>query len=122
MKLAPLPADAQAGGLIVESSFTNLADVAAAVTRTRLPVHWLLSQEFDSLSKIAEVGMPVLIAHGRDDRFIPDLFAHQGDGERSLRLRQRLTINHHLRTKIQQTVQTYLRRRTAANLHLHLWP
>ena len=74
-ELAEADATAQAGGLIVESSFTNLADVAAAVTRTRLPVQWLLSQEFDSLSKIAEVGMPVLIAHGRDDRFIPARFS-----------------------------------------------
>ncbi len=62
---------AQAAGLIVESSFTNLGDVAAAVTNTSLPVRWLLSQEFDSLSKIGEVGIPVLIAHGRDDRYVP---------------------------------------------------
>lgn len=66
-----------AGGLIVESSFTNLADVATAVTRTSLPVHWLLSQEFDSLSKIGQVGVPVLIAHGRDDRFIPSRFSEE---------------------------------------------
>lgn len=64
-----------AAGLIVESSFTNLADVAAAVTETSLPVHWLLSQEFDSLSKIGEVSIPVLIAHGRDDNYIPSRFS-----------------------------------------------
>lgn len=66
---------AQAAGLIVESSFTNLGDVAAAVTNTSLPVRWLLSQEFDSLSKIGEVGIPVLIAHGRDDRYVPSRFS-----------------------------------------------
>jgi len=66
---------AQAAGLIVESSFTNLGDVAAAVTNTSLPVRWLLSQEFDSLSTIGEVGIPVLIAHGRDDRYVPSRFS-----------------------------------------------
>ncbi|TRO25773.1 alpha/beta hydrolase [Ectopseudomonas mendocina] len=66
---------AQAAGLIVESSFTNLGDVAAAVTNTSLPVRWLLSQEFDSLSKIGDVGIPVLIAHGRDDRYVPSRFS-----------------------------------------------
>lgn len=66
---------AQAAGLIVESSFTNLGDVAAAVTNISLPVRWLLSQEFDSLSKIGEVGIPVLIAHGRDDRYVPSRFS-----------------------------------------------
>ncbi|MFA7822174.1 alpha/beta hydrolase [Aeromonas dhakensis] len=67
--------ETQAAGLIVESSFTNLGDVAAAVTNTSLPVRWLLSQEFDSLSKIGEVGIPVLIAHGRDDRYVPSRFS-----------------------------------------------
>ncbi|WP_275546934.1 MULTISPECIES: alpha/beta hydrolase [unclassified Pseudomonas] len=66
---------AQAAGLIVESSFTNLGDVAAAVANTSLPVRWLLSQEFDSLSKIGEVGIPVLIAHGRNDRYVPSRFS-----------------------------------------------
>ncbi len=65
----------QAAGLIVESSFTNLGDVATAVSHTSLPVRWLLSQEFDSLSKIGAVGVPVLIAHGRDDRYVPARFS-----------------------------------------------
>lgn len=65
----------QAAGLIVESSFTNLGDVATAVSNTSLPVRWLLSQEFDSLSKIGAVGVPVLIAHGRDDRYVPSRFS-----------------------------------------------
>ncbi|MGG2397496.1 alpha/beta hydrolase [Pseudomonas sp. SH1-B] len=68
---------AQAGGLIVESSFTNLGDVAAAVTNTSLPVRWLLSQDFDSVGKIGEVGIPVLIAHGRNDRYVPSRFSEE---------------------------------------------
>ncbi|VXC91579.1 Alpha/beta hydrolase [Pseudomonas sp. 8Z] len=74
-ELAQEPSTPQAGGLIVESSFTNLAEVTQAVTNTAWPLHWLLSQEFDSLSKISDVGVPVLIAHGQNDRFVPARFS-----------------------------------------------
>lgn len=76
-ELASEHSSAQAGGLIVESSFTNLGDIAAAVTHTSLPVRWLLSQDFDSLGKIGAVGVPVLIAHGRDDRYVPSRFSEE---------------------------------------------
>jgi fermentation-respiration switch protein FrsA (DUF1100 family) len=69
----------QARGLIIESSFTNLADVAASVasTRTSLPVRWLVSQKFDSIDKIAEIHMPVLIVHGSADQFVDPRFSQQ---------------------------------------------
>lgn len=67
----PMPAR----GLILESTFTSLGDAAAAVANTSLPVRWLMSQKFDSLGKIAEVGMPVLLVHGLDDRFVPARFS-----------------------------------------------
>ncbi|WP_163020399.1 alpha/beta hydrolase, partial [Pseudomonas viridiflava] len=51
--------------------FTNLADVATANANTTLPVRWLLSQKFDSVDKIADIHMPVLIVHGTDDRYVP---------------------------------------------------
>ena len=62
-------------GLIIESTFTNLADVATALANTSLPVRWLLSQKFDSLDKIADINMPVLIVHGTDDRYVPARFS-----------------------------------------------
>jgi fermentation-respiration switch protein FrsA (DUF1100 family) len=67
----------QARGLIIESTFTNLADVAASVasTRTSLPVRWLVSQKFDSIDKIAEVHMPLLIVHGTADQFVSPRFS-----------------------------------------------
>lgn len=68
---------AQARGLIIESTFTNLADVAAAIANTSLPVRWLLSQKFDSLDKIADIHMPVLIVHGTDDRYVPARFSEE---------------------------------------------
>jgi alpha-beta hydrolase superfamily lysophospholipase len=70
---------AQARGLIIESTFTTLADVATAVTTqyTSLPVRWLLSQKFDSVDKIADIHMPLLIVHGTDDRYVPARFSEQ---------------------------------------------
>jgi fermentation-respiration switch protein FrsA (DUF1100 family) len=60
-----------AAGLIVESSFSSLADIARWHTREWLPLQWILSQKFDSARKIGRVGMPVLIVHGSDDRYVP---------------------------------------------------
>ncbi|MDU8429924.1 alpha/beta fold hydrolase [Pseudomonas syringae pv. actinidifoliorum] len=70
-------APVQARGLIIESTFTNLADVATALANTSLPVRWLLSQKFDSLDKIADIHMPVLIVHGTEDRYVPARFSEQ---------------------------------------------
>lgn len=68
-------AEEPARGLVVESSFTTLADVAKALSYEWLPVEWFLSQKFDSLGKIADVRMPVLFVHGAADRFIPARFS-----------------------------------------------
>ncbi len=70
-------ASVPARGLILESTFTSLGDVAAAVANTSLPVRWLMSQKFDSLDKIKGVGLPVLLVHGLDDRFVPARFSQQ---------------------------------------------
>jgi fermentation-respiration switch protein FrsA (DUF1100 family) len=68
--------DIEAGGLIVESTFTNLADIAAAMSFAWLPTRLLLTQKFDSIDKIARVRMPVLIAHGASDRLVPAHFSN----------------------------------------------
>ncbi|HET6802261.1 MAG: alpha/beta hydrolase [Betaproteobacteria bacterium] len=72
---APAHAGEEARGLIVESSFTTLVDVAKAVSYSWLPLQWILSQKFDTLGKISEVKMPVLFVHGADDRFVPARFS-----------------------------------------------
>jgi len=64
-----------ARGLVVESSFTTLADVARSVSYSWLPAEWILSQKFDSLGKIVQVRMPVLFVHGAADRFVPARFS-----------------------------------------------
>ena len=63
-----------ARGLIIESSFTNFADVASEITRGLFPAA-MLSQKFDSVGKIARVRMPVLVVHGQDDRYMPIRFS-----------------------------------------------
>ena len=68
----PVPAH----GLIVESSFTTLADIARAVTSPLLPV-FLLSQKFDSLTKVHELRMPVLFVHGAGDSYVPSRFSQE---------------------------------------------
>jgi alpha-beta hydrolase superfamily lysophospholipase len=64
-----------AHGLIVESTFTTLADIARALSYEWLPVEWIISQKFDSVDKIARVRMPVLIVHGESDRYVPARFS-----------------------------------------------
>jgi alpha-beta hydrolase superfamily lysophospholipase len=68
---------AAAQGLIVESSFTTLADIAKSLTYPWLPLQLLLSQKFDSINKIARVEMPVLIVHGTHDRYVPSRFSQK---------------------------------------------
>jgi uncharacterized protein len=67
----PVPAH----GLIVESTFTTLADIARALSYDWIPFQWIMSQKFDSLAKIATVRMPVLIVHGGSDRYVPPRFS-----------------------------------------------
>ncbi len=65
----------KARGLIVESTFTTLADVAAELSWSWLPTNLILSQKFDSIDKIREVDVPVLVVHGAGDRFVPSKFS-----------------------------------------------
>ncbi len=64
-------AEPPARGLVVESSFTNLADIARAYSYSWLPVQLLLSQKFDAIDKIADVNIPVIVLHGAVDRYVP---------------------------------------------------
>ncbi|UCE60877.1 MAG: alpha/beta hydrolase [Phycisphaerales bacterium] len=56
--------------LVVESTFTNLVDVGRVHYRY-LPVDWLLTNRYDSLSKVGQITCPKLFAHGLQDKLIP---------------------------------------------------
>lgn len=66
---------APAHGLIVESSFTSLADVAKSLTSSWLPLQLILSQKFNSIDKISQVKTPVLLVHGTQDDYVPARFS-----------------------------------------------
>lgn len=60
-------------GLILESTFTNMRDMASHmwVPMRYLPVGLVLTQHFDTLAKIDRVTVPILMVHGRADRWVP---------------------------------------------------
>lgn len=59
------------GALIVESTFTSMPDVAAAVGAVGTIASWITRQKFDSLSKIGQVDAPLLMLHGQHDKTVP---------------------------------------------------
>jgi fermentation-respiration switch protein FrsA (DUF1100 family) len=62
-------------GLIVESSFTSLPDIAAELSWSWLPTRLIMSQRYDSIEKIRSVNVPVLLVHGTGDRYVPAKFS-----------------------------------------------
>jgi fermentation-respiration switch protein FrsA (DUF1100 family) len=59
-----------ARGLVLESTFSSLPDVAAAHAPWIAP-HWNMTQRMDSASKIVDYKGPLLQSHGDSDRLIP---------------------------------------------------
>jgi uncharacterized protein len=70
-----LAAEVEPAGLIVESSFTSVPEMASH--HYPFIPRWLVRTKMDSLSKIGGVGCPVLVVHSPADEVVP--FAH---GER----------------------------------------
>ena len=61
------------GGLILESTFTSVPDLARKFY-PMFPVRWLARIRYDNASRLPAVRAPVLIVHSRDDELVP--FAH----------------------------------------------
>jgi len=60
------------GALAVESTFTNLADLAGSAAGPVGPIAvWLSDERFDSVSKIGRVDAPILMLHGDQDNTVP---------------------------------------------------
>ncbi|MEP6826234.1 MAG: alpha/beta fold hydrolase, partial [Ramlibacter sp.] len=57
-------------GTIVEGTFTSIADVASSMKWGWLPVGPLITQRFDSQSKVSRIGSPLLVVHGGSDSLI----------------------------------------------------
>lgn len=62
----------EAAGLIVDSSFTSIAEIVNTRGQFRLfPVELILNQRFESIKKVKLLQMPVLFIHGADDAVVP---------------------------------------------------
>lgn len=62
-----------AAALILESPYTSVPDVGAD-RYPMVPVHLLLRDKYDSISKIKDVHMPLLLLHGELDQVVPIKF------------------------------------------------
>ena len=57
-------------GTIVEGTFTSIPDVASSMKWGWLPIGPLITQRFDSLHKVTNLGAPLLVVHGDNDNLI----------------------------------------------------
>jgi hypothetical protein len=62
-------------GLIAESGFTSLPDMAAEVYPF-LPARWLARIRYDNRAKIARLTAPLLLLHSPEDEIVPVAHAH----------------------------------------------
>jgi fermentation-respiration switch protein FrsA (DUF1100 family) len=58
------------GALVLESPYTSIA-VAAQFHHPFIPASWLVSDRYDSLSRIGQVRAPIMMLHGARDGVIP---------------------------------------------------
>ena len=74
IELATQEESSDTAGLIVEGTFTSIQDMSAlryyGLLRL-IPVSLLLTEKFDSLSKIKSVQLPILFIHGKEDKKVP---------------------------------------------------
>ena len=58
------------GGIILESPFTSIANTAK-IYYPYLPVNIILKDRYDSIGKIKNITIPILIMHGKKDNIVP---------------------------------------------------
>jgi fermentation-respiration switch protein FrsA (DUF1100 family) len=61
-----LASESPTGGVIIESGFTSVPDIARKMFPF-LPVSWILKHQFNSIDKIDRIDAPLLILHSRQD-------------------------------------------------------
>lgn len=57
-------------GTIVESTFTSISDVASSFKWGWLPFGPFITQRFEAIRKVKDIGAPLLVVHGDADRLI----------------------------------------------------
>lgn len=63
-------AERTVAGVVLDSPFTSLVDVAATHF-PYLPMRWLLRDRYDSMALIGRLRAPLLIVHGEQDSIVP---------------------------------------------------
>lgn len=71
-----LASETPVAAVLLESPFSSIADVGQAQYPI-FPVKLLLRDRFDSLSRIAGIGAPLLVMHGEADRTVPIRFGRR---------------------------------------------
>lgn len=61
----------EASGVVLEATFTSIRDMVEHTAWRVLPVGLILTQEFDTLSKVPKIRPPLLVVHGTSDRVVP---------------------------------------------------
>jgi uncharacterized protein len=61
----------EAAGIVLEATFTSVGDMIQESPWGFLPVGLILTQRFETLSKVGELKMPVLVTHGTNDSIVP---------------------------------------------------
>jgi pimeloyl-ACP methyl ester carboxylesterase len=68
----------QAGGVILQSTFTSMADMAARIDWLKwFPINLMLTERFDSRAKIPQLRVPILLVHGEADAIVPASMSRQ---------------------------------------------
>lgn len=65
-----LAARVGAGGVVLESTFSSMPDVAQRLY-PYVPVRWLARNRYDNLARINDIPTPILFIHSSDDELIP---------------------------------------------------
>ncbi len=61
-------------GTLVEGTFSSMADVVSSFKWGWVPIGPLLTQRFEAIRKVGQIGSPLLVVHGGQDQLIkPDL-------------------------------------------------
>ncbi len=71
-----LAADHDVAGLILETPYSSIAEVAQA-HYWYTPAKWLIRDRYDSMGRIGRVRAPILLFHGDADKTVPVRFARR---------------------------------------------
>ena len=110
---AELASQQPSAGVILESAFTSVPDMAASIYPW-LPVRLLSRYRYNNLDKVERITSPLLVVHSREDDIIPyahgeQLFAIANEPKQFLELRGRHNNGYHVSRKVYtETLQQFL--------------